>query len=49
MSSESSFIYPVNYDGEKIKFSELKTNGDASENGLLKFWSPIKRVEEIRA
>lgn len=49
MASDSNFIYPNNFNPKVDKYGDLRTTGDASENGLLKFWQPIKRIEDIRA
>jgi len=49
LSSDSSFIYPANHNPSETPYFHLKTTGDASEAGLLKFWQPIKKLEEIRS
>ena len=49
LASDSNFIYPAGFDMKKDKYGDLRTTGDASENGLLKFWQPLKRIEEVRA
>lgn len=41
LSSDSNFIYPDKFDPKVDKYGDLRTNGDASESGILKFLQPI--------